>query len=92
MPMQYNISRTFTVDKEDLSLVKNTKFANHYWKNLTAGNQNGLVSMPLSWAKAQGLDSSHQKTAPEQTVFQVDMFHQLHCLVRLLPFNASSAS
>lgn len=90
MPLLYNTSRTFTVNKEDLALVRNTKFANEYWKNITAGNNNGLVSMPIAWAEAHNLKSSDQKTAPGQSVFQVDLFHQLHCLVCLLVSHNSS--
>lgn len=83
MPVSFNISRTFTVNKEDLSLVKNTAIASDYWKNITASSNNSFVSISITWAEAHGLNGSGQKTGPGKSVFQVHMFHQLHCLVRL---------
>jgi hypothetical protein len=81
MPLKYNVSRTFTVDRQDLSLVKNTPEANNYWMNITFDRRNGLVSLPTDWAKKYELKPSAQKTKNGESVFQVDMFHQLHCLV-----------
>src|SRR4051812_48413177 len=82
MPLKYDVDRTFTVDKDDLSLVKSSPKADKYWMSITADRRNGLVSVPLDWAKKHNLGHSAQKTRHGETVLQVDMFHQLHCLVR----------
>ena len=84
MPLKYNTSQTFTVNKNDLSLVKSSPEADKYWMSITKDRRNGLVSIPLDWAKKHGLRPSAQKTKDGETVFSVDMFHQLHCLVRQL--------
>ena len=82
MPLKYNTSRTFTVDKNDLSLVESSPKADKYWMSITKDRRNGLVSIPLDWTRKHGLKPSAQKTKSGETVFSVDMFHQLHCLVR----------
>jgi hypothetical protein len=84
MPLRYNTSQTFTVDKQDLSLVQSSLKADKYWMSITKDRRNGLVSIPLDWAKKHGLKPSTQKTKEGETVFSVDMFHQLHCLVSRL--------
>lgn len=83
MPHHHNITQTFTVNKSDLHLALNTDQANFYWLNITRDMRNGLISLPLALTKPLGLQGSGQKTAPGESVFQVDMFHQLHCLERI---------
>lgn len=90
MPLKYNVSRAFTVDKNDLSLVKSAPKADKYWMSITADRRNGLVSIPLGWLKKYGLKPSAQKTKDGETVFSVDMFHQLHCLVSRHKFKGIS--
>ncbi|QDS76522.1 hypothetical protein FKW77_005911 [Venturia effusa] len=83
MPYHYTTTQTFTVNKTDLHLALNTNEANFYWLNITRDHRNGLISLPLSQTKPLGLEGSGPKTAPGESVFQVDMFHQLHCLQRI---------
>lgn len=83
MPYHHNTTSTFTVNKTDLHLALNTNEANIYWLNITRDHRNGLISLPLSLTKPLGLQGSGLKTAPDESVFQVDMFHQLHCLERI---------
>jgi hypothetical protein len=89
MLVSFNISRTFTANKEDLSLVKNADLANDYWKNITAGRNNGLVSISITWAKAHGLNSSGQKTGPERVPFKSTCFINCTVWVHLLLFLAA---
>jgi hypothetical protein len=81
MPHSHNITSIFTVNKSDLHLALDTDEANYYWLNITRDMRNGLVSLPTKVTQKLGLEGSGLKTAPGETVFQVDMFHQLHCLV-----------
>ncbi|KAF2399115.1 ATP-dependent DNA helicase [Trichodelitschia bisporula] len=74
---------TFSVNKSDLALALNTDLANDYWMNITRDRNNGLISAPSAWAVELGLPTSKQRTADGETVLQVDMFHQLHCLERI---------
>jgi len=83
MPHHRNTTQIFTVDKSDLHLALNTEEANNYWLNITRDMRNGLVSLPTKITKKVGLEGSGMKTAPGETVFQIDMFHQLHCLQRI---------
>lgn len=83
MPTAYNVTKTFRVDKTELSMTANSTEAEEYWLSFTQGKNNGLVSVPMKWAEEQGLNSSGLPTAEGETVFQVDAFHQLHCLVSL---------
>ncbi|KAE9982320.1 hypothetical protein EG328_010980 [Venturia inaequalis] len=83
MPYHHNTTSTFTVNKTDLHLALNTEEANFYWLNITRDHRNGLISLPLSLTKPLSLQGSGLATAPGESVFQVDMFHQLHCLERI---------
>lgn len=84
LPTAFNVTRTFEVDRSELRLVANTSEAEEFWMGITRGRNNGLVSLPKAWADAQGLEQSGLATRPGETVFQVDAFHQLHCLVSLV--------
>jgi hypothetical protein len=81
MPSALNVSKTFRVGRAELELVANNTAANEYWMSITRGRNNGLVSLPKEWAERQGLRQSGLATREGETVFQVDAFHQLHCLV-----------
>lgn len=83
-PLQRNTIQTFTVDKEDLHLALDTEEANFYWLNITRDFRNGLVSLKDDSTRGLGLEGSGLATEEGDSVFQVDMFHQLHCLVRPL--------
>ncbi|TLD22584.1 hypothetical protein E2P81_ATG07777 [Venturia nashicola] len=83
MPYHHNTTSTFTVNKTDLHLALNTEEANYYWLNITRDHRNGLISLPLLLTNPLGLQGSNLTTAPGESVFQVDMFHQLHCLERI---------
>jgi len=82
LPLSRNVTKVFTVDKDDLRLALNTDAANYYWLNITRDLRNGLVSLPEKLTKNSGLEGSGLNTTVGESVFQVDMFHQLHCLVR----------
>ena len=83
LPSAYNISQTFTANVSDLSLVHSTPDANAYWSSITKGANNGLVSLPSAYAGSHGLEFSGVNTSAGESVFQVDAFHQLHCVARI---------
>jgi hypothetical protein len=51
--------------------------------NITFDSNNGLIAVPNSYASKYGSRSSNLPAADGQTVLQVDVFHQLHCLERI---------
>lgn len=83
MPLAYNVSTTFNSNRSDITHVGHTDFADAYWQNITFHSRNGLVSLPKTSVLSQGLELSGLPTYPDQTVLQVDLFHQLHCLERI---------
>lgn len=80
-PTTFNVTSTFAVDKHDLKLVANTSEADAFWMSITRDKNNGLVSLPKALAEERGLEASGLATKDGEIVFQVDAFHQLHCLV-----------
>jgi hypothetical protein len=82
-PLDFNTTKTFTINKTDLSLVHSGQPGDSFWKNLTFDRNNGLVSLPLTYVQAQNLTPSGLPSEPGHSVFQVDVFHQLHCLERI---------
>jgi hypothetical protein len=82
-PLDFNTTKTFTVNKTDLSLVHSGQPGDGFWRNVTFDRNNGLVSLPLTYVHAQNLTPSGLPSEPGHSVFQVDVFHQLHCLERI---------
>ena len=83
IPSAYNITQTFTANVSDLSLVRSSPDVDAYWSSITKGANNGLVSLPSAVAYAQNLELSNLSTTAGESVFQVDAFHQLHCVARV---------
>ncbi|KAF2236270.1 hypothetical protein EV356DRAFT_78282 [Viridothelium virens] len=83
LPSAYNISQTFTANVSDLSLVHSSPDTDSYWSSITKGANNGLVSLPTRFAYSHNLELSGLNTTAGESVFQVDAFHQLHCLARI---------
>ncbi|KAI9704619.1 MAG: hypothetical protein M1820_005532 [Bogoriella megaspora] len=83
LPLSYNATRIFTANISDLSLVHASPEADSYWSSITKGANNGLVSLPMDITLTQGLEHSGLNTTPGQGVFQIDAFHQLHCVARV---------
>ncbi|KAL6821252.1 hypothetical protein V8C40DRAFT_280592 [Trichoderma camerunense] len=53
--------------------------ADKYWRDLL--DSGGVISLNTEWARKQGLRPSAQSpTDPSQSIYQVDVFHALHCL------------
>ncbi|KAI9661226.1 MAG: hypothetical protein M1821_009553 [Bathelium mastoideum] len=82
-PSAYNITQTFTANVSDLSLVRSNPDAEAYWHSITKGANNGLVSIPSTYARAHNLELSGLNTTAGESVFQIDAFHQLHCVARI---------
>lgn len=73
----YNTTMKFHNNSE---LLRDSDMANDYWRNLLGGG--GVISVNTEWALAQGLQqSATSPTDPNQSIYQVDVFHALHCLV-----------
>lgn len=73
----YNTTMSFHNNSD---LLRYTPEANHYWKELL--DTGGVVSLNTKWALEQGLKPSHMSPSDSsQSIYQVDVFHALHCLV-----------
>ncbi|KAK5993601.1 Hydroxylase cctR-like protein [Cladobotryum mycophilum] len=60
-------------------LHRDTEEGNTYWKNLLESG--GVVSLNTEWAQEQGLrPSAMSPTDSSQSIYQIDVFHALHCL------------
>lgn len=61
-------------------LLRGSHEANTYWKTLL--NSGGVVSLDTKWALSQGLsESATSPTDSSKSIYQVDVFHALHCMV-----------
>lgn len=75
----YNTTMRFHNNSE---LLNDSKDADAYWQDLLQSG--GVVSLNTEWAREQGLrPSAMSPTDSTQSIYQVDTFHALHCLVRL---------
>lgn len=75
----YNTTMKFHNQPE---LLRISDEADNYWRNLLGSG--GVVSLNTQWALGQGLkQSATSPTDSEQSIYQVDVFHALHCLVPL---------
>lgn len=83
VPSTYNITQTFTANISDLSLVHSSPETDAYWSSITKGANNGLVSLPSAFAHSHNLELSSLNTSVGESVFQIDAFHQLHCVARI---------
>jgi len=73
----YNTTMSF---HDNSDLLRGTAAANDYWKKLLDGG--GVVSLNTEWALEQGLqESATSPTDSSQSIYQIDVFHALHCLV-----------
>ncbi|KAK4087746.1 hypothetical protein ACCO45_003878 [Purpureocillium lilacinum] len=72
----YNTTMRF---ENNSHLLADTHHADRYWSDLLESA--GVVSLNTEWAHHQGLTPSAQSpTDPTQSIYQVDVFHALHCL------------
>lgn len=75
----YNSSMRFD---NGSSLLADSRQADDYWRRLLESG--GVVSLDTDWALRQGLRPSAQSpTDASRSIYQVDVFHALHCLVGL---------
>ena len=73
----YNTTMTF---RNNSHLLRDTWEAKKYWND--ALETAGVLSLDTQWAFDQGLrPSAVSPTDPSQSIYQVDVFHALHCLV-----------
>jgi hypothetical protein len=74
---------TITFPEDDASFLNTTlptPDADSLWFNLTVGNNNGFVSLPSSFITYYNLPVTYLPTNPGENVYQLNVFHQLHCL------------
>lgn len=66
--------------KNSSHLLKDSREADLYWQDLLLSG--GVVSLDKTWAKANGLRKSATSPSDDsQSIYQVDVYHALHCLV-----------
>ncbi|TFB00156.1 hypothetical protein CCMA1212_008222 [Trichoderma ghanense] len=72
----YNTSIKFQNGSEHMA---DSRDADDYWRDLLGSG--GVISLDTEWARNQGLRPSAQSpTDSSQSIYQVDVFHALHCL------------
>jgi len=72
----YNKTTFFT---ENIDLMEKSDKADRFWSRIQATD--GIVSVPTDWALELGFAPSRQSPEnPEYSIYQVDVFHSLHCL------------
>ncbi|QYT06108.1 hypothetical protein H0G86_012974 [Trichoderma simmonsii] len=72
----YNTSMKFQDGSKHMA---DSHDADNYWRDLL--DSGGVISLNTEWARKQGLRPSAQSpTDPSQSIYQVDVFHALHCL------------
>ncbi|UKZ83799.1 hypothetical protein TrVFT333_011612 [Trichoderma virens FT-333] len=72
----YNTSMRFQNGSKHMA---DSQDAGEYWRDLLGSG--GVISLNTEWARSQGLRPSAQSpTDPSQSIYQVDVFHALHCL------------
>ncbi|KAB5576586.1 hypothetical protein GE09DRAFT_1216278 [Coniochaeta sp. 2T2.1] len=60
-------------------LLRSSDEADMYWARLLESG--GVVSLNTEWARQSGLrKSATSPTDPSQSIYQVDIFHALHCM------------
>lgn len=73
----YNTTMRF---QNNSNLVGYTHEAAEYWRDLL--DNGGVVSLNTEWAQEQGLrPSAESPTDSTQSIYQVDVYHALHCMV-----------
>lgn len=74
----YNTTMTFHNQSD---LLRSSHEADTYWAKLLESG--GVVSLNTDWALQSGLpESASSPTDSTQSIYQVDSFHALHCMVR----------
>jgi hypothetical protein len=76
-------SSTITFPEDEASFLNTTlptPEADSFWINLTVGNNGGLVSLPSAFINYYNLPATYLPTNPDENVYHLDVFHQLHCL------------
>ncbi|KAH8886661.1 hypothetical protein GQ53DRAFT_657886 [Thozetella sp. PMI_491] len=75
----YNMTKIFT---ENAELMIDSPAAERFWDDVL--NNHGIVSVPTSWALSLGFSPTLPHPDVEgYSVYQVDVFHSLHCLDRI---------
>lgn len=75
---------SFSEDEDSvLNATLPTPDGDSLWYNLTFGNNNGLVSLPTSFVNNYNLPETHLPTNPDEHVYHLNAFHQLHCLSKI---------
>ena len=72
-------------------LLRDSSEAKQYWSDLL--DSGGVLSLNTKWALQQGLRASAASpTDPSHSIYQLDVFHALHCLVSIIPSMRSMAN
>jgi hypothetical protein len=72
-----------TLHEDPLYVSTDKEIADAAWDNYTI---TGFVALPNSWAMDRGWKTGLQMPGdPQKSMFVIDAFHQIHCLVHLTP-------
>ncbi|ETS86481.1 hypothetical protein PFICI_00309 [Pestalotiopsis fici W106-1] len=75
----YNQTVHFT---ENVELMRKSSNSTKFWMDLQATS--GIVSVPTEWALGLGFSPSRQSPeTPGHSIYQLDMYHSLHCLYHI---------
>jgi len=75
---QYNTTKHFF---GNVSLVRPSTMADDFWDRIQ--RTDGIVTVPTEWALQYFTPSAPSPDDPAQSIYQVDVFHSIHCLYRL---------
>ncbi|KAF7538385.1 hypothetical protein G7054_g2960 [Neopestalotiopsis clavispora] len=72
----YNQTVHFT---ENVNLMRKSPESSKFWSDLQATS--GIISVPTEWALGLGFSPSRESPeTPGHSIYQLDMYHSLHCL------------
>jgi len=90
---EYNTTKYFS---GNISLATHSAMADEFWDRIQSGNSSfvviltslieiylagGVVSVDTDWALRHFKPSTRSPDNSEQSIYQVDVFHSIHCLV-----------
>ncbi|KAE9364266.1 hypothetical protein N431DRAFT_473862 [Stipitochalara longipes BDJ] len=75
---EYNTTNYFT---GNVSLVTHSVMADEFWNRIQ--DTGGVVSVDTEWALKYFPPSRSSPDNPEHSIYEVDVFHSIHCLYRI---------
>ncbi|KAH8884349.1 hypothetical protein GQ53DRAFT_880091 [Thozetella sp. PMI_491] len=77
---RYNTTQMYTEDGTEF--MANTPEGEEFWQKVL--DNHGIVSVPTEWAQSLDLPRTQpHPEIPDHSIYQIDVFHSLHCLYRI---------